>query len=483
MADEPTPGVAKDPTARDAETAPEDRVPIGQKLAYAIGGGGEIITSHVIGVMVYRIFSFNLEMTAAAIGLVLMLFRLWDAFSDPLMGWISDNFRSRWGRRRPFILLGGVLGGCTFWLFWWAPRDASEAMLMGWMLVTGIIFFTSYTIWAMPYQSMLLEMTPDYNERTRVAKWRAIVQNVLGGVVGWFWTLTLLWDHPETGEPDSVTGMRYLGIVCSVLFTMMAILPAFFNKERYYGLVKDQRVPFFRGLKQTFGNYPFRLLVAITLFFILGTQLVEQLAQFLSLYYVYGGNEEGSAFLAGLGSTLWIIISVSCVVFYTWLSARIGKRKTFMIAMGMLALASLSKLVLFNPDYPWLMILQSFLYGPAYAGIWLMIPAISADIVDNDELKTGERREGNYASIFSNITKLAFSFGAFTAGLVVTLSGFVEEAQAAQADGVYTRMMLLAAFVPAAACGIAIWLLYKFPITAKSAAETRQQLEQRRGVY
>jgi len=465
------------------EQPPSDKVPFREKITYALGGGAEIATSHVIGMMVYQVYSFNLEMTAATIGLVLMLFRLWDAFTDPLMGWISDNFRSRWGRRRPFMLIGAILGCCTYPLFWWAPREFSETATAIWMTLTGICFFTSFTIWSIPYQSMLLEMTPDYNERTRVAQWRAMVQNFGGGIVGWFWLLALLWKDPVTGEGDAVEGMRNLSILCGIVFLVLGCLPVFFNRERYYGLAVKKKVPLIRGLITTIRNKPFQILIMITLLFIMGTQVVEQLQRFLSLYYVYDGKEDSSALLAGLGSTIWIVTSVGCVPIYTIISARIGKRRVFAFSILMLGVASMSKLVLFNPDYPWLMLLQGLLYGPAYSGIWLMIPAISADIIDDDELGSGERREGSYASVFSNLIKLAFATGAFAAGLIVTLSGFEESTKAAQDPSVYPTMMMLAAYIPAIACLAAWLLLRKFPISPESAAETRRILEERRGKY
>lgn len=466
----------------DSTLLPSDKVPKLEKLTFALGGGAEIATAHVIGMMVYQVFSFNLQMTAATIGTVLMLFRLWDSFTDPLMGWISDNFKSRWGRRRPFILLGAVLGGITFPLFWWAPLGMTEMQTAAWMLVTGVLFYTSFTIWSVPYQSMQLEMTPDYNERTRVAQWRAIVANFGGGIVGWFWLVALMFKNPETGEGDTVLGMRVLSIICGLLFMVLGSLPAFFNRERYYELAKKQDVHLFRGIWQTFTNRPFQLLVLISVLFIMGTQIVEQLQRFLSLFYVYGGNESGSALIAGLGSTIWIVTSVGCVPIYTWASTRFGKRRVFMFAIGMLGVASMSKLVLFNPNYPWLMLLQGFLYGPAFSGIWLMIPTICADILDEDELITGERREGSFASILSNLIKLAFALGAFAAGLIVTLSGFDESAQALQDPNVYARMMLLSAYIPAFACIAAVLVLRHFPITPESAAIARAKLEQKRGV-
>jgi GPH family glycoside/pentoside/hexuronide:cation symporter len=461
---------------------PQDKVPMREKLTYALGGGAEIATSHVIGMMVYQVFSFNLMMTAAVIGTVLMIFRMWDAVTDPLMGWISDNFKSRWGRRRPFILLGACLGCFTFPLFWWAPIGFTETQLAIWMVCTGILFYTSYTIWSVPYQSMLLEMTPDYNERTRVAQWRAIVSNFMGGIVGWFWMLALLWKNPETGEGDTVLGMRYLSIGCGIVFLILGSLPAFFNRERYYELAKDKKVFLIRGLWETLRNKPFQILVLISILFIMGTQVVEQLMRFLGLFYVYQGNESGSALLAGLGATIWIVTSVTCVPIYTWLSSRIGKRHTFMISVGMLGVASLSTLVLYNPNYPWLMLLQGFLYGPAYSGIWLMIPTMCADILDEDELLTGERREGSYASVLSNLIKLAFALGAFSAGLIVTVSGFSERLGADQPDHIFTRMLLLAAIIPALACAAAIYAIHRFPITPETAAVTRAKLEARRGV-
>lgn len=462
-----------------------DRVPTREKLTYALAGASETITAGVIGGMTFRIFGMNLMMAPAVIGTVMMFFRLWDAFSDPVMGWISDNFRSRWGRRRPLILVGAILGGCTFWMFWWFPRDLSDTWMVVWMLCTGVLFFTSFTIWAMPYQSMLLEMTPDYHERTRVAQWRAIVQNLAGGIMGWTWWITVqpFFADPVTGEPDAVNGMRWLAIIYGVVFMLLGMLPAFFNKERYYHLVVEskQRVHLIKGLKNTLKNQPFQLLIGISLFFILGTQMVDQLQQYLGLYYVMGNDEQFASLLAALGATIWIVTSVGCVPIYTAISIRIGKRKTFFIAMWMLVLASLSKLVLFNPEYPWLMLGQAVFIGPALAGIWLMIPTMSADIIDEDERVTGERREGSYASVYSNIVKLAFSLGIFAAGWVLTLAGFVPEKESDQAAEVFSRMLWWSALIPAAMTLIAMYFLHRFPITPERAQETREVLEARRG--
>lgn len=259
------------PITPESVARPSDKVPAREKFTYALGAGAEIATSHVIGMMVYQVFSFNLMMTAAVIGTVLMIFRLWDAVTDPLMGWISDNFKSRWGRRRPFILLGAILGCFTFPLFWWAPIGYSETQLAIWMVITGILFYTSFTIWSVPYQSMLLEMTPDYNERTRVAQWRAIVSNFTGGIVGWFWMIALLWENPETGEGDTVLGMRYLSIICGVVFLVLGSMPAFFNRERYYAIAEKKKVLLLRGIWETLCNKPFQILVLISILFIMGT--------------------------------------------------------------------------------------------------------------------------------------------------------------------------------------------------------------------
>ena len=140
--------------------AAEDRVPFLKKLAYALGGPVDIFSVWILVSIAYPFFNMELQMRPLYVSVILMSLRLWDGIIDPIMGCISDNFRSRWGRRRPFILVGAILSGLTYPLIWWFPSSFSQEQVMLWVIGFGILFYTCFTVWAMPYQSLLMEMTP-----------------------------------------------------------------------------------------------------------------------------------------------------------------------------------------------------------------------------------------------------------------------------------------------------------------------------------
>ena len=135
----------------------------------------------------------------------------------------------------------------------------------------------------------------------------------------------------------------------------------------------------------------------------------------------------------------------------------------------------------FTPSNPWLMLLNTVFIGAGYAGLWLMLPSMQADVVDYDELKTGERREGGFSSIYSWILKLSFMVGFLISGPLLEITGFDAELGSAQPDGVYTNMRIGFLIIPVLALGTALFLLKAFPITAKKAKEIRTELEARRG--
>ena len=128
--------------------AAEDRVPLGTKLAYALGGPVDILAVWVLVSIAYPFFNMELHMRPLYVSIILMSLRLWDGIVDPVMGCIFDNFRSKWGRRRPFILVGSILAGITCPLIWWFPMDWSQEMIMLWVIGFGILFYSCFTVWA-----------------------------------------------------------------------------------------------------------------------------------------------------------------------------------------------------------------------------------------------------------------------------------------------------------------------------------------------
>lgn len=463
---------------------PDDKVPFFKKMMYAAGGPVDILGVWVMVSIAYQVFNFELKMTPTQVAIILMSLRLWDGIMDPVMGWISDNFRSKWGRRRPFILIGAILAGLVYPLIWWFPMDMSSYQIMAWVIGFGILFYTFFTVWAMPYQSMIMEMTPDYNERTRVAEFRGYFQTAAGFLNGWMWWLSMLPIFFLNGEASPVNGMRYLSIGIGVLIIVLGILPAIFVNERYYesDMVKNQeKVALMKSLKETFSNKPFIILCGLTLFFLLGTSIFDSYGRYVGTYYVLGGDWGEGAKFAGYGTFIYMVFSYFFIPFFRHLSVKIGKPKVLMISMILVLIAVSTTWWTFTPNNPWLMLINTAFIGAGYAGLWLMIPSMQVDVVDYDELKTGKRREGSYASIFSWVLKLSFVIGFLISGPVIELTGFDANLNTNQKEGVFQYMRVGYIIIPIVSLVIAIVLLRMFPITKEKAAEIRTELESRRG--
>ena len=493
--------------------AEEDHVPIPKRIAYALGGPVDIISVWVLVSIAYPVFNMYLKMRPTEVAIIIMSLRLWDSVSDPVMGWISDNTRTRWGRRRPFILLGAILASLTYPLIWMFPETLSHGQIMLWVIGFGILFYTSFTIWAMPYQSLLMEMTPDYNERTRVAAVRGYMQALAGLFVGMCWLLILLplWVHNgplEEGinlsvefvkakvmnqpfsyngaayEGNTLAGIRHLSFGISAIIFTLGIIPAFFVKERYYEhhlSQKQKKVGLVTSFRETLSNKPFMILCGFTVFFLLGTSIWDSYGRYVGSYYVLGGDWGRSAVFGVYGTVIYTGMSLLFIPFFKWLSEHIGKPRCLMIATIIVFVSAATTWFTCTPKHPYVMLLNTFLIGAGYAGLWLMIPSMQADVIDLDELKTGERREGSYSAVFSWVLKISFCVGYLISGPLLELTGFDAAREGAQPDAVYFKMRMGYIILPVVSLILAVIFLKAFKLTPQKAADIRRQLEERRG--
>jgi len=466
----------------------KDKVPFLKKLAYAAGGPVDILGIWVLVSIAYQVFNMELKLPPTYVAIILMSLRLWDGMLDPIMGWISDNTRTKWGRRRPFILIGAILAGFTYPLIWWFPTDLSQVQIMLWVIGFGIIFYTFFTVWSIPYQSMLMEMTPDYNERTRVTEFRSYFQTIAGFVNGWIWWLSMLpiffilKDGQEVASP--LNGMRYISIIIGFVIIVLGVLPAIFVKERYYesDVVQNQeKINLFKGLGESFQNRPFMILSLLTVFFLMGQAIFDGYGRYVGTYYVLGGDWSEGAKFAGYGTVIYTVFSLAFIPFFRWLSERIGKKRVLIIAISLALFSYATTWWTFNPEHPYWMLLNTVFIGAGYAGLWLMLPSMQGEVVDYDELHTGERREGSFASIYSWVLKLSFVVGFLISGPLLELTGFDANNGYNQAEGVYTNMRIGFLAIPIISLSIALLVLTFYPITAKKAREIRTELEARRG--
>ncbi|MEM8782843.1 MAG: MFS transporter [Planctomycetota bacterium] len=496
---ETAPAVA-DPTTTTIK--PEDKVPFGQKIAYATGTGVDLWAAWLFLTLVFPIYNMELKMNPGWIGLILLIYRLWDAVTDPIMGSISDNTRTRWGRRRPYLLIGGLLTGLTFPLLWWIPdvwidagwfasfvedpADQANAARFVWLVIAGVFFYTCFTVYNMPYQSLILEMTPDYNERTRVTAFRSFAAALVGLTLGWAWWTTQLpvFADPVTNEPDAPRAMRIISVILGVIMCVCALMPAIFVRERYYeaDLAKKQKkVPILRGIKETLSNGPFVILTALATMYMFGILVVDGMANYLSTYYVLDGDKQEAAKWLGIGTTITTVTGLLGIPIFSFISEKIGKNKALGLAIAMITFGSASSWFIYVPGEPAWMMIYYLSRGMALNAVWLLIPSMQADVVDHDELATGERREGAFAAIFSWMLKMGLTAAFALQGPILNWTGFDIELENNQPDEVIQTMRVAFLVVPTVALLMVGVLLYLFPLTPRKSAAIRQELEERRG--
>ncbi len=476
-------------------TAEADRIPFQQKLFYGAGAFVNNLLAGAIGGMMI-VLNLAYGMNPALVGLLGALPRLTDAITDPLMGYISDNTRSRWGRRRPYIFFGAIIAGVMFMLLWQLPPGKTETWYFWYFMAGSFLFYLGYTIFATPWVALGYELTPDYHERTRLMG----VQNFIGQSVYLVTPWLLLMMQHEGWFDGMAEGAAGLAIVIGLITIAVGILPAIFLRERFQAIAAqgDEAEPsagrsvlrvllnnlkgFFAGFLTTLKSRPFLKLCIATFLVFNGFIMVAAFQFYVIIYHVFGGDTVEGARFAGYAGTLQSLSTFGVIVLVTWMGTRIGKRRAFFVAIGLSSVGYALKWFCYTPDNPWLILLPAPLIAFGLGGLFTLMPSMIADVVDADELETRERREGMYGSIFWWVVKLGMAAAIAAGGFLLNATGFDVDLGGAQSAGTIQMMRAFDAFLPAIASLIAIWAIASFPINEDKAYAVRAELERRRGV-
>jgi GPH family glycoside/pentoside/hexuronide:cation symporter len=468
------------------QTAPEDRIPIHQKLIYGLGALVNNLLAAAIGGMVI-VLNLGLGMNPALVGLLGALPRITDAITDPLMGYISDHTRTRWGRRRPYIFVGAIAVGIVFALLWQLPDGKSESWYFWYFLSGSLIFYLAYTVFVTPWVALGYELTPDYHERTRLMG----TQNFVGQIAYMISPYFLAIMYSKTMFDNEVEGAAGLALMIAVVVIVIGVLPAIFLRERFafdpetaeprQHTFFDGMRDFFRGFAITLKFKPFLKLCAATFLVFNSFILIAAFQSYVIIYYIFGGDaDKGSAFV-GHSGLLQTVSALGVIAIVTWLATKIGKRRAFFVAIGISMVGYGLKWFCYTPDNPWLVLIPAPLMAFGLGGLFTLMGSMIADVIDMDELETNERREGMYGSIFWWVVKLGQAVAIAGGGLLLNATGFDVALEGGQSEKTITAMRFFDAFVPVVASGIAIWAIASYSITEEKAHEIRQQLEARRG--
>ncbi len=459
-----------------------------QKAAF---GAGHLVNNLLPGslgiFMFFLLTAFGMDPFLA--GLLGGLPRLYDAITDPIMGFISDNTKSRFGRRRPYIFIGAIMSGVLFAVLWQLYPHNSQMYNFWYFLIFSLIYLTGNTIFSTPLIGLGYEMTSDYNERTRLMAFSQTMGQIAWMIVPWFWVLIA---NPNLFETQAV-GVRRLSVVVGGICLLLGILPAIFcrgidatnmenRKEINFRSLFSNLKDLLKGIIQVSKNIPFMRLCGATFLVFNGFQMVASFSYFIIVFYMFKGDYGLAGNWPAWFSTVSAIVTAFLVIpVISALATKFGKRQAFIISTFISIIGYVLKWWGFNTTNPWLIFMPIPLMSFGIGGLFTLMMSMTADVCDLDELNNGmPRKEGTFGAIYWWMVKLGQALALVLGGLVLKLVGFDQNA-AVQAGETITKLRLADITIPALTAFLAIVVMWKYDLTEEKAREIKAELVARRG--
>lgn len=513
-------------------TVSRNKVPLAQKAAF---GAGHLALNLLPGAL--GVFSFFLltafGMDPLLAGILGGLPRVYDAVTDPIMGFVSDNTKSKWGRRRPYIFVGAILSGIFYILLWQMSPENSQMYNFWYFLIFSLIFLTGNTIFATPLVGLGYEMTTDYNERTRLMGFANTVGQIAWMIVPWFWVIIA---NPAM-YATQVEGVNQLAIYVGIICMVLGVLPAIFckgidaahmenRKEISFKTIGSSFKELFNGIKQVSRNKPFMKLCAATFLVFNGFQIVASFSVFIIVFYIYNGSYEGAGTWPAWFATISAVFTAFLVIpIVTRMANKWGKKRAFIIASFISILGYLLKWWGFNTELnesfnrtgiaqtmnaglqsffdsisptlnqigmswftidtssgvPWLMFLPIPLLAFGLGSLFTLMMSMTADVCDLDELENGmPRKEGTFGAIYWWMVKLGQGLALVIGGLVLKVIGF-DGALASQTAETLFQLRVMDIIIPSITAALAAWVMWDYSLSEERAREIKEALVKRRG--
>jgi len=456
-----------------AQDQPRERLSRKELFFFSIGGVGEGLAFQSVSGMAVPILNLTLGISPAYISMILSFRGLWDGFADPFMGHFSDNFRSRWGRRRPFILIGGLLVGLGMFLAWQIPSGLSHVGILTWFAVALLLLTSAQTIFCGPYGALAIEMAPNYHERTRLVAWRSMFGMVSGVIGPWFFPFCLLGVFTS-----ALQGVRWLSGILGLICIITTILTFLNSKERMstQAQEKEKLIPAMRSVAS---NIHFWRIIALYVIMIIMINVSNGFNLYVNIFYVFHGDKVAGARMAGIYGTMGTVVAALGIPLITWFSHRFQKHNALRFAIGMMLVGQIATWFVMVPEYPYAQLVLPFCFSFGIASVFTILSSMLFDVVDVDELLSGKRREGIFGAACGWMMKSAGALASALVGILIVAVGFNVDNGAHQTPSTFFWMRFMISFMPAIMATSSLLLLIRYPLTEQRMNEIKSELEAR----
>jgi GPH family glycoside/pentoside/hexuronide:cation symporter len=462
-----------------------EKVPMGQKIAFGIGMLANQMFPAVLGIFAVILVE-KLGFSGLLQGIAFFIPKFYDALLDLVMGYVSDNTKSKWGRRRQYVLAGAIILGVSFALLWQLYPEDGVTYNFIYFLGISFIFYSGLTIFSIPYVAMGYEMSDDFHERTNI-----MATSQLIGQLAWVaapWLYVVMYD-PKL-FPTADAAVRTLSIYFAFGCAILAAVPALFIpskstlNENYSPIDLKGILGSFdeikEGLKASIEIKPFRKICIATFLIFNAFQTTAGFSYFIIKYYLFKGNEDGF----GLWPTLFgcvgaIITTVVVIPIVARMSKELGKKKAFLVSQGISVFGYILLYILFVPGKPYLFLFALPFFSFGIGSLFTLMMSMTSDVIDIDELNTGKRREGSLGAIYWWMVKFGTAVAALLSGMILSIVDFKSNSPT-QTDE--TMFWLLIAFVgiPILGTSFAIWVMKDYDIDEDKALEIRELINKRK---
>jgi GPH family glycoside/pentoside/hexuronide:cation symporter len=461
------------------------KVPMGQKIAFGLGMLANQMFPAMIGIFTVVLVE-KLGFSGLLLGLTYFIPKFYDALFDLIMGYVSDNTKSKWGRRRQYVLAGAIILGISFALMWQLYVENGVTYNFWYFLIISLIFYSGLTIFSIPYVAMGYEMSDDFHERTNIMATSQLIGQLAWVVAPWFWVLMA--DQSLFSSSD--VAVRTLSVYVAIGCTILAAIPAFFIPSK--STLNENYSPIdFKGILGSFGEIteglkasieikPFRKICIATFLIFNAFQTTAGFSYFIIKYYLFKGNEDGF----GLWPTLFgcvgaLITTVVVIPIVARMSKIMGKKKAFLVSQSISVVGYILLFLLFVPGKPYLFLFALPFFSFGIGSLFTLMMSMTSDVIDIDELNTGKRREGSLGAIYWWMVKFGTAVAGLLSGLILSLVAFQSNAST-QTDETMFWLRIFFVGIPIIGTLTAIWVMKNYDIDEAKALEVRDLIDKRK---